>query len=114
MRNIYDMANIREEFTIIFGNSGRAVLVTEHYQHTYDDMHHFAHDVNVLLEGGDTDDWDDNEKELSIDSQVNCDDTATDMYCCDELIDFLNNTTEQYFSDTNKQLFFKEFGIDTE
>jgi dsDNA-binding SOS-regulon protein len=49
---------------IAFDNGGGAILNSKTYAHAYDDMAELATDVQALLDGGDTNDWDGNDEEL--------------------------------------------------
>jgi hypothetical protein len=57
-------ALVNDGIKIAFDNGGGAILKSKTYAHAYDDMAALATDVQALLDGGDTNDWDGNDEEL--------------------------------------------------
>lgn len=66
------------DMQVIFDNGGGITLVTEDYCHNYDDGAHAGGDVKLLLDGGNTSDWDGNEPAMRI--EVEQDDVRNGGY----------------------------------
>lgn len=62
MSNITDLSNVE----ILFDNGGSVTLQTETYAHLYDDAAVAANDYRVLVNGGDTAEWDGNDSDAQV------------------------------------------------
>jgi hypothetical protein len=54
------------DFDVIFDNGGNTILQTAHFCHMYDYGSRAAEDVKVLLDGGNTSDWEGNQPECRV------------------------------------------------
>jgi hypothetical protein len=69
------------DFDVIFDNGGGTTLQTDDgFAHYYDDAAQAANDVKVLLDGGDTSDWDGNEEEDGCRMEYDYDDERNGGY----------------------------------
>jgi hypothetical protein len=62
MSNTTDLASVE----IIFDNGGSVTMQTETYAHLYDNAEQAAHDYKLLVNGGDTADWEGNDSDAEV------------------------------------------------
>jgi hypothetical protein len=75
----------KKNINIVFDGGGSAVLWTKTYAHMYDDGSQIADDVQDLLSGGSTDDWDGNEIDI-LDCEVGQYDRCYSLTTISELL----------------------------